>query len=559
MKGVDIGFNGALRCLTMYLHHSHLEPSEFRERRGFACCALVGGGGPLGRPRRLFGALVLALGLIATSCSADDDPESLSASPPDAAESQQPDTTGSEPAVEPEPTTQPRLLEALPQDLPERAPLLPAPEAVQRVLAAAEQAAPESDLSLRNCTDWVASPTITLPPDQTATCIAKLNAATNACAGLGCLDLPPHGAAPPVDRGVVEADQADGTAAAEPADPTGDETPPVSNDPPATTSPVEVVTTTTQRPDPAPTTTTTPSGTTATTSSTSTTSSTTTSTTTTTSSTTTTTTTVPWPEPVGGHPPVPVAGMVPRNEPYWDYPMCQSGPPWPSDCFPPSEWEIPQDLSECFVAPVPEAGVGGICASRRPDDSDGHQELPRQIQEVIDYIDWCEPMRSPLSCGYTLFQMKWSLDYLGAHPWCVLQQYYDRINAHVARRNGGPGNINQFKNNHGWHKCATVIDPILPTDPTAPDSTWVRLSETGISLAEQCRIVLPADIELETTTDKTDQNPEEFGSDCDAWAEYIENVGYARKWRVCNRSARLAEEWMEHHYATPEFYFPVDC
>ena len=185
--------------------------------------------------------------------------------------------------------------------------------------------------------------------------------------------------------------------------------------------------------------------------------------------------------------------------------------------------------------------------------------MPRQTQEAIDYISWCEASWHPLSCDYTLFLMKWSLDYLGAHPWCVLQQYYDRINAHDALWRGGPGSIDQFANNHGWHKCATVIDPLLPTDPTSPGSGWVRLSETGISLAEQCRIVLPADVELETTTDKLDQTPEEFGSDCDAWAEYIENVGYARWWRVCNRSARLAEEWMEHHHATPEDYFPVDC
>ena len=338
-------------------------------------------------------------------------------------------------------------------------PVIPPPEVVEKVLVAASGSAPEADLSLQDCTDWISDPAISLEPVQTQECAAMLAAAVDTCRELDCFATP-----------------ADTTAA----------------------------------PDPDP-----------------------------------------GPEPEGGHPPLPSAGMVPRDEPYWDYPTCSASPPWPADCYPPSEWEIPQDLTDCFT-PLPDAGVSGICASRRP-DGPPHQELPRQTRDVIDWTNWCQASWHPLSCEFVLFQMKWSLDYLGAHPWCVLQHYYNRIAAHDDIWNRGAALPADMRNHHGWHLCPSIIDPGQDADPRR------RLSKTGISLAEQCRIVLPANVELEDRPRRVNIEPQRFGSDCDAWAEWVENRPIGRDWRGCDRSARLAEEWMEHHHGAPEHYAVVTC
>ena len=234
--------------------------------------------------------------------------------------------------------------------------------------------------------------------------------------------------------------------------------------------------------------------------------------------------------------------MVPRGEPYWDYPTCTGSAPWPSTCYPPSEWDIPQDLSDCWTPDV----AGGVCASRKPD------ETPRQTRDVVEWSGWCERWR-PISCEYLLAEMKWALDYLGAHPWCVLGQYSLRLEQVYGLWHQGSDIPAGIRNGYGWHRCPTVIDPGQHDDPMS------RLSETGIPLAEQCRAVLPAGVRLETTTDNIGTPPERFGSDCDAWASWVESRPAARHWRDCDRSARLAEEWMEHHYGVSEHYFPVNC
>ena len=50
---------------------------------------------------------------------------------------------------------------------------------------------------------------------------------------------------------------------------------------------------------------------------------------------------------------------------------------------------------------------------------------------------------------------------------------------------------------------------------------------------------------------------ERFGSDCDAWTARVENRAGTSDSRVCDRSERLAEEWMEHHDGVSEHYLPV--
>ena len=106
-----------------------------------------------------------------------------------------------------------------------------------------------------------------------------------------------------------------------------------------------------------------------------------------------------------------------------------------------------------------------------------------------------------------------------------------------------------IEDRHGWHLCATVIDPAVPENPL------VRLSQTGITLAEQCRAVLPADVELETRAPRDEVQPERFGSDCGAWAAWVQDEYRGE----CDRLSRLAEEWMEHHHATSERYYAMSC
>lgn len=253
------------------------------------------------------------------------------------------------------------------------------------------------------------------------------------------------------------------------------------------------------------------------------------------------------PEPEGGHPPHPEAGMIPRDLPYWDYPACAPGPPWPSDCYPPSEWEAPQDLSDCVHSAYPDEGAGGVCAGRRAG------ETPRWTRDVARWTSWCfdQPRGN---CTWLLHEMKWALDYLGAHPWCVLDEYQDRADAYGAGARG-----TGVKNRHGWHNCATVVDPPAGGTPPGRANHAGPLLSAGTTLAEQCRTVLPAGVQLEARVRRRSEQPERFGSDCDAWAEWVQSRPGAEDWRDCDRSARLAEEWMEHHYATPERYFPASC
>ena len=259
------------------------------------------------------------------------------------------------------------------------------------------------------------------------------------------------------------------------------------------------------------------------------------------------TTTVPeeatGPAPEGGHPPAPTIGMIPREHPYWDYPTCEPGQRTTSQCYPPSEWETPQDLSGCSIPDL----EGGVCPTDRPDI------MPRVTRDVADFVTVCESVSWNISCEWIYYWMKMPLDYLGAHPWCVIQQYYNKL-AEYGSLTAAPGW--EIYNNNGWHRCATIIDPPWPQDPS------MLLSQTGMSLADRCRVVLPADVELEarpTSLTNLFAEPQRFGNDCDAWAEHIENRPSFQTWSDCARSAHLAEEWMEHHHNQPELYYPVKC
>ena len=175
-------------------------------------------------------------------------------------------------------------------------PVIPPPEVVEQVLAAASHPAPESELSLQDCTDWIADPAISLEPVQTQECAAMLAAAVDTCRELDCF--------------------------ATPADTVPPDTAPADTVPPDQVAAVVTTMSAASRTTPEPTTTAAPTAALA-------------SPTTTAAPTTAAPDPDPGPEPEGGHPPLPSAGMVPRDEPYWDYPTCSASPPWPSDCYPP--------------------------------------------------------------------------------------------------------------------------------------------------------------------------------------------------------------------------------
>ena len=215
------------------------------------------------------------------------------------------------------------------------------------------------------------------------------------------------------------------------------------------------------------------------------------------------------------------------------FPICTSSP-YSEDCIPPNEWDR-----------------GEINPRQRP------LELPRKQDEVVGFSNWCKSQTFEATCDRMLALMKWPIDYLGAAPICVVNEYEDRINEY--KDGSWPENVVHL---HGWHNCATVIDPMIGDPPSTrfSDIGW-RLSDTGISVAEQCRMVLPSDIELEFRGQEWDSPPTRYGNDCDAWGARIDSrAEYLRDtYGDCTVSYHLAQEWMEHYHGVPETYYPIKC
>ena len=231
----------------------------------------------------------------------------------------------------------------------------------------------------------------------------------------------------------------------------------------------------------------------------------------------------------------PQAGMVPEV-----WPLCgDDRETWTWRCTPPAEWQ---------------RGDGTVNPGGRPDD------LPRAADQVQSWAIWCYDWPN-VSCAALLFHMSQALDYLGAHRSCVLNAYTDRVEYLSPRGSGA--DVDYARNTFGWHLCSTVIDPLvkdLPAERPENDVGY-RLSDTGISLAERCRVVLTTpfpDIELEGRGNDYIQ-PRRFGQDCDAWAAYVEGRRGYTAFPHCEASHRLAEEWMEHVHGQHERYFAPYC
>ena len=176
----------------------------------------------------------------------------------------------------------------------------------------------------------------------------------------------------------------------------------------------------------------------------------------------------------------------------------------------------------------------------RPDDR------PRVTEGVQTWMNWCGDW---WGCDELLFQMVWALDYLGADENCVVNIYYGRASEESQGISSDDHRV-RLINEYGWHRCATVIDPV--------QSDGRLLSEHGLSMAERCRAVLPADVKLEFY--------ELVGLDyelrddvsCDEWGAYVEGRGVLYM-EECDESARLSEEWLEHYIDRPERFRTLSC
>ena len=487
---------------------------------------------------RIIAATAAALALLAASCGADPerqtavDPETTrtstpepTAEAPEPAPQQPPATTAMEPdeaggqvaATEEEPSLEPTTASPSPEpeDTTTSAPSEPEnieqarEEAVEAIVAVFNEAATEDTPSFEECRLLSNGESVDLTGEEVGACMEALRAVLLACGELNCVEL-----------GLMPTPT---TTAA----PTTTEAPATITEPPATTSTTTAPPTTTTT-EPPPTTTTEPPATTTTTTA----PPTTTTTTTTTeppTTTTTTTTTVPpagvWVEPY--------AGYVPEVHPATPTPAWERG-----------------IMSRIGDRPL---------------------EIPRATGEdrkrVAEWIAWMGGVDSGSYVKWLLFNMKWALDYLGAHPSCIMNEYYDRVD--LSNEVTSPGQVepSHVRDQHGWQNCATVIDPIVAEIPAGlrDNDVGLRLSDTGPTLAERCRAVLPENIQLEKEwrAGKPQRNFyfEAGHAGCDAWAEWAmtHHSNPVIRAPQCHASAHLAEEWMEHYRGTPEQNYRVSC
>ena len=174
-------------------------------------------------------------------------------------------------------------------------------------------------------------------------------------------------------------------------------------------------------------------------------------------------------------------------------------------------------------------------------------DRPRSTPALEEWSEWC---RGGSACDRLRYAMKWALDYLGADEACVVAVYYARWKRANASNWLSGAEIDRYS----WHRCPTVIDPRTPTvdDPfleeLVPGWDVLLLTDSTDSLADRCRAVLPDDVALEFFIDN---NLEDFheGLDCGEWGTL---AGTRRlTYKVCDASALLAKEWMEHHHEMP--------
>ena len=464
-------------------------------------------------------AAAAALSLLASSCASEP------AAPPAAAPTTQPPTRGVElPASQDLPCDDPAaedLGEGLylhggfvyeksgekclwrpadtledPPDLPERT--LP-PEIVAEVVAAAEEAAAGTEMTLQECTDWIADSAIYLDDIQAEQCAAILTAAMEAC-GLDCAAIPE--------------DTAPTTTAPEPAAPEPEPEPEPEPGPepeatPTTTAPEPEptpTTTTAPEPEPTPTTTTAPEP-----------------------ETTPTTTTAPEPAPTTTAPePEPTLDPVQAQVAAWEDVRAgvQEG----------AVWTEPGGARPLVHPETPETSwdAGTWDPVRYSDDR------PRRSENVQSWVDWCGDYSG---CDWLLAQMTWPLDYLAADEVCVVEVYAVRAREEASDYRDG------LRGEYGWHRCASLIDP------RQPDGRLLS-EQPGITMADRCRAVLPADIDLQYYEGGRTA-ARRGGLSCDEWGAWAESR--RTSYETCDHSGQLAAQWLEHYIGMPESEGPIGC
>ena len=275
----------------------------------------------------------------------------------------------------------------------------------------------------------------------------------------------------------------------------------------------------------------------------------------------------PYPDDLYCH--VPSGGEV---ECYYVTPEPEPEPEPESEPEPEQEPVVEDTPQDGYVWVPPEAGMVPEVHSDVPrtewqrgpvNPGDRANDKARTTEGVQQWRDWCYP-RWGGNCEWAEHNMYQALDYLGAHERCVLNEY-TRKAAYFLRERAGANN-SYAAENFGWHRCGTVIDPLVGDISAGgrDNDVGLRLSDTpGMTLAERCRVVLTGpfpDIQLEARrVGDGSKPPTQFGQDCDAWAAYVEDRDYFPLTRSCTSSAALAEEWMEHHHNQHERYYPPWC
>ena len=172
---------------------------------------------------------------------------------------------------------------------------------------------------------------------------------------------------------------------------------------------------------------------------------------------------------------------------------------------------------------MPAHGLAGV------DTSSGEKieaVLPPATPGVIAWSDWCffdapSAGLGARQCSASMSSFAFALSHLGADEACVLDQYTKLINA-LADIDGGDitAQTNAAEDAHGWHNCATIIDP-HPGD--------------GRTLTEKCE-ALP---EVRSLIDQI------YG-DCAEWAEQRMEMLAATP--NCSSSTVLGIWWMNTHH-----------
>ena len=414
---------------------------------------------------------------------------------------------------------------------------VPPDEVAEQVIEAAEEAAPESVLTLGDCTDWVADPDMVLNEQQALECAAMIAAAIEALPADDPTD-PDETASPVTTLPPEEAPEPEPETTTTAPEPEPEPEP-------------EDTTTTAPEPEPEP-------------------------------ETTTTAPPEPEPEPEDSQPQYAVGDVVAGPE-IWpdrddipadlvcemqqdDFWSCWRDPtettnPANTGWVPPVAGAVPDPHPECSedrstwdqtCTPPNNWDWGEFTLGGRVD------ETPRLSAVVLNFQLACRAANAP--CVWLLGLMKWPLDYLGARPSCVLGEYLDRVEAVAEGRSREY--VGEVQNQHGWHNCATVIDPLVGEAPEHGNDVGQRLSDTGLSLAERCRAVLSEDVMLETGYRLSGDPPTRFApghAGCDDWAAYVENAARSSTYPDCLRSVALAYEWMEHHHGVHEAYYGGHC